>query len=544
MFKNMKVASRLGLLASVLILFICVVGLLGINGMRNEYQAMESVYKDRVVPLKDLKVIADMYAVNIVDTSHKVRNGNIDWQEAMENVQQAKLTIKNQLSAYLMTQLIADEKRLIDELNPLLIAADKAIEELQAILTRRDEAALERFVLNTLYQVIDPVSERFSALVDIQLKVANQEYLSSQVEYQRLLVINIVLMLVSILVSILLGLAITRSIIKQLGGEPQYAEEIISRVAAGDLTVDIQLRNGDNLSMLYAIKGMVDKLSGIIGQVRSAADNLSSASEQMSATAQSISQAASEQAASVEETSAAMEQMSASVNQNNENAQITEGIANKSAHDAIQGGESVKETVSAMRQIADKISIIDDIAYQTNLLALNAAIEAGRAGEHGRGFAVVAAEVRKLAARSQTAAKEIGELAGSSVALAEKAGTLLEHIVPSIQRTAELVQEIAASSSEQASGAEEINSAISQITQATQQNAAASEELSSTSEELTGQAAELQEMMEFFQIDVTREVFARPQHKSNLTTSAIRPQSVAKKRPKEHEDDQFDFENF
>jgi methyl-accepting chemotaxis protein len=158
----------------------------------------------------------------------------------------------------------------------------------------------------------------------------------------------------------------------------------------------------------------------------------------------------------------------------------------------------VQETVTAMKQIAHKISIIDDIAYQTNLLALNAAIEAGRAGEHGKGFAVVAAEVRKLAERSQVAAEEISQLASGSVGLAEKAGTLLGAIVPSIQKTADLVQEISAASSEQNSGVGQINGAINQISQAVQQNAAAAEELASTSEELNAQALELQAMMAAF----------------------------------------------
>jgi methyl-accepting chemotaxis protein len=153
-----------------------------------------------------------------------------------------------------------------------------------------------------------------------------------------------------------------------------------------------------------------------------------------------------------------------------------------------------------MKQIAQKIGIIDDIAYQTNLLALNAAIEAARAGEHGKGFAVVAAEVRKLAERSQIAAQEIGTVATSSVELAEKAGRLLDNIVPNIKKTSDLVQEISAASAEQTSGVGQINAAVNQMNQTTQKNAASSKELAATAEEMSAQAEQLQQTMAFFKL--------------------------------------------
>ncbi|GGY62149.1 methyl-accepting chemotaxis protein [Cellvibrio zantedeschiae] len=310
----------------------------------------------------------------------------------------------------------------------------------------------------------------------------------------------IVIASITLFVIAAIGFFITRNLLKQLGGEPSYASEILGRVAVGDLTTDIHIKHGDTTSMLAGIKDMVSKLTDIIHDVNSSANALASASEEVNATAQSLAQGASEQAASVEETSASMEEMSASIAQNNDNARVTDGMAQKSARDAVSGGEAVSETVHAMQKIAERIGVIDDIAYQTNLLALNAAIEAGRAGEHGRGFAVVASEVRKLAERSQIASQEIGELATSSVKRAELAGTLLQDMLPSIRKTADLVQEIAAASSEQTTGVTQINTAIGQVSQTMQHTAAASEELSSTAEEMSSQAIRLQEAMTFFKL--------------------------------------------
>ncbi|MHB1654959.1 MAG: methyl-accepting chemotaxis protein [Burkholderiales bacterium] len=313
-----------------------------------------------------------------------------------------------------------------------------------------------------------------------------------------------------------MGLMIIRNLTKQLGGEPDYAADIARKLADGDLSLDVAVKAGDNSSLLFEMKGMIEKLSQIITEVRGTADNLASASEEVSATAQSMSQATSEQAASVEETSASVEQMSASINQNTENAKITDGMAAKAAKEATEGGSAVEQTVSAMKQIAKKIGIIDDIAYQTNLLALNAAIEAARAGEHGKGFAVVAAEVRKLAERSQIAAQEIGEVASSSVQLAEKAGKLLDEMVPSINKTSDLVQEITAASEEQSSGLGQINTAMSQLSQITQQNASSSEELAATAEEMSSQAEQLQQVMGFFKVEtssshaVVKKIVAKP----------------------------------
>lgn len=308
-------------------------------------------------------------------------------------------------------------------------------------------------------------------------------------------------MLGIILISLCIALAFSyRLLLRQLGGEPVHAAQLVKEVADGSLVAEIDLAAKDRSSLLYHLSQMILRLRSTIGDVQNTANALASAAEEVSASAQSLSDTASQQAANVEETSASVEQISSTVAQNSDNAKITDGMARQSNKDAQETSTAVRSMIGAMEEIAGKIGLIDEIAYQTNLLALNAAIEAGRAGEHGRGFAVVAAEVRKLAERSQIAAREIGDVAQKSVSIASTTMVLLDQMVPSISKTADLVQEISAASQEQTQGLDQINLSVSQLAKSSQTTASASEELNATSEQMTSQALQLQERIQYFKL--------------------------------------------
>jgi methyl-accepting chemotaxis protein len=521
MFKNLKIGQRLALGSGGLLVLLVVIAFIGIMQMAGLNDNMKFAVDDKYPKT----ALANDVAIRNLDNTRLLRNMIL----AADKQQQAGfkadydanvIAINEDLAKLDKITNVPKARELFDAMSAsrkqYLSYTNQVLDLAQA--DKKQDAA--KLLLGEMHKVQAAFLADIEHFVAFQAKSMEEAGVTAGEHYERARMLVVILAIGAVL----LGIGMTVWIVGGITRPVKEALGVANRLAAGDLTVSIESTSKDEVGLLLeAMRSMVEKLSEVIGSVRSATDNLSSASEEVSTTAQSLSQGATEQSSSVEQISATIEQATASVSQNTENAKVTNQIATKASVEAAEGGDAVGKTVDAMKQIAKKISIIDDIAYQTNLLALNAAIEAARAGEHGKGFAVVAAEVRKLAERSQVAAQEIGEVAGSSVELAEKAGSLLEAMVPSIKKTADLVQEIAAASQEQTLGIGQINSAMTQMTQLTQLNATSSEELAATSEEMSSQAQQLQETMGFFKV---RGGAARPAYRAAAPLQRLKTPAV------------------
>ena len=507
---NVKFSTRLTLGFVCLVAMVAFMAAFGLYSVRNINISIGSIYADRVVPLKQLKIVSDMYAVNIVDGANKVAASMYDPKAALAQVNQATGTVAEQWKAYMATELTTQEAKDAAHVVALMAKAEPVVATLRAALEAGDKDKVATLI-RPIYEVVDPLTDTVGKLVDIQLTEAKTEYDNATASYQRTIALFSVVVVVAIAIGSAIGVLLIRAISRPLN----QAVDVAREVASGNLTQHIEAHGKSETGLLLgALRDMQDSLVSVVSTVRQGSEGVASASSEIAQGNNDLSARTEQQASALEETAASMEELSATVKQNADAAKQANQLASTASTVAIRGGQVVGKVVETMkginessRKIADIISVIDGIAFQTNILALNAAVEAARAGEQGRGFAVVASEVRSLAGRSAEAAKEIKSLIGASVErveqgslLVDQAGTTMTEVVNAIQRVTDIMAEISAASSEQAMGVEQVGEAVVQMDQATQHNAALVEQMAAAASSLKVLAGDQVRAVSVFQL--------------------------------------------
>jgi len=524
---SLKIGVRLGIGFGVALVLLCLVGALGLVQTSRIYDGTQDLATDllpSVQRLGNIRALADetrqaslSYLIATSPSQRKSQRSKHDaalseltrvWPQYEAVVGSAEeLQLSNQIKAAWNTYLSLDKK-----LNELSDSGDEHFNDARSLAG--DESA----------RAFATVTELVAQDIALNSQGADDASAQAAAAFHNALLFTRILIGVAIALSLVVAFIITRSITVPIG----ISVKIAQTVAQGDLTSKIEVSGKDETSqLLRALKHMNERLAEVVGRVRSSSESIATGAEQLAAGNTDLSQRTEEQAASLEETAASMEELTSTVQQNAESARQGNTLATDASDIAQRGGDVVGRVIETMQaisasstKVADIIAVIEAIAFQTNILALNAAVEAARAGDQGRGFAVVAAEVRTLAQRSASAAKEIKGLITHSVdrvkagsVLVEEAGTTMGEVVVAVKRVSDLMGEITAASLEQHTGIEQVNIAVAQMDQVTQQNAALVEEASAAAQSMAARSNTLREIVSIFRLgdDSSKTDFATPQ---------------------------------
>jgi len=526
MIKGLSIRSRILLLALLPILAIVGILFIALSELKHTASGVDRIYLDRVVPLKDLKVIADDYAVSVIDAINKANAGLISAEDTAGIIRSSEEQISQMWDKYMATELTAEEAILAREAKELFVKADAAILDAEHLLAKLqgDVSGKLNSIDGPLYKDIDPISEKITELINLQLRVAKEEHDTIIAEYERDKVYLTSLLAIVVVSLLWLGFAVYRSLIEALNRIKNTIERIVDE---SDLSLEIEVKRNNELSSIASsFNRMIVKTRELVALVAESSEKLSDSARELTSVSSASKKSINTQKSEIEQVAAAMNEMAATAQEIARNADSADKGARDTSTQAKEGAGIVDEAVEATNllvtdvesvsgritklesdsdSIGSIIDVIKSIAEQTNLLALNAAIEAARAGDQGRGFAVVADEVRTLAQRTQVSTAEIQAAierlqegtSSASIAMqagqknaegagtkAVQAGEALQKIASAVQGITDMNALIASASEEQTSVSAEINKSLVTLHEASDESSIGAEKISGASEEL------------------------------------------------------------
>ena len=507
--QNIKISTLLLVGCAALIAVVSAIALLATYISRDSNQALETLYQQRLVPLEHLKKLADLYA-DIAFKANQISLGRGAPEQAHQEVIKASDEINEHWKEL---SVAATGEKDIQALHAATAVAQKmapAITELLDALSKKDRMRTSLVALD-LNDFVNLMGKQVNNLEQIQLDHSGEEFQQANSRYQW----SIRSFGMAVTMAIAATLAAAWLLIGAITGPIRQAVAIAKRVATGNMSEAIDYSGQSEMAeMLRALHEMQKSLGHVVSEVRNSADRLANASGEIAQGNMELSDRTEQQASLLEQTHQATHSLGSTVRENTDNAQRANSMAQQASTVAAMGGQVVAEVVETMKdintssqKIGDIIGVIDGIAFQTNILALNAAVEAARAGEQGRGFAVVATEVRALASRSASAAKEIKALINTSVGrvqtgtvLVARAGKTMEELVSSIARVTEIVAHISESGHSQNAAVDQVSDSLDKMAKVTQRNTSMVEEIASSANDLSAQAHTLVSAVAVFKL--------------------------------------------